>query len=234
MALALGLTSGKQPASRLSRSALGVRAPPVASMVDRRGASLTTIALLGCALLPSAAGADAATTAPRISMTTTAGTMEFELWPETAPKTVENFVKLADSGYFDGQCFHRIISGFVIQGGDPNSKEGYGPTGTLDGADAGAIRKWGRGGPGYNVRAEFSARKHEFGVLSMARSADPNSAGSQFFVCLGNLASLDNQYTTFGKLTKGAEVLKALGTAETAKGDYPKKRQGITSIKVLK
>lgn len=158
--------------------------------------------------------------------------MEFEFWSDVAPKTVENFKSLAKTGYFDGQAFHRIIKGFVIQGGDPNSKVGYGPKGTLEGADASAVRKWGTGGPGYNINAEFNARKHEFGVLSMARSNDPNSAGSQFFVCLGPLASLDNKYTTFGKMTKGEEVLKAIGTTKTVRGDYPFSRQGIEKVTI--
>jgi len=165
-----------------------------------------------------------------MTMTTTAGEMVFEFWPEVAPNTVANFKKLAKQGYFDGQAFHRIIKGFVIQGGDPNSKVGYGPDGTLKGADASKVRKWGTGGPGYNIDAEFNERKHEFGVLSMARSASPNSAGSQFFVCLGPLKSLDNKYTTFGKMIKGDEVLKALGSAKTAKGDYPIERQGIEKV----
>lgn len=167
-------------------------------------------------------------------MQTTAGEMVFEFWPEVAPKTVENFKKLAKTGYFDGQAFHRIIKGFVIQGGDPNSKTGYGPKGTLENADVSAVRKWGTGGPGYNINAEFNERKHEFGVLSMARSADPNSAGSQFFVCLGPLKSLDNKYTTFGRMIKGDEVLKTLGSAKTVKpGDYPIARQGIESVKIM-
>lgn len=200
----------------------------------RRQASLLASLAVGCALLPAVAGADAPPQAPRIAMETTAGRMEFELWPDVAPKTVESFVKLANQGFYNGQCFHRIISGFVIQGGDPNSKVGYGPTNTLEGADAAAVRMWGRGGPGFTVPAEFNSRKHEFGVLSMARSSDPNSAGSQFFVCLGSLTSLDNQYTTFGKLTSGESVLQALGRAETARGDYPKTRQGIISVRVLK
>jgi len=192
-------------------------------------------AVLSQALLPAMANADDTqlTRNPRVAIETTAGEMRFELWSDVAPKTVRNFVTLANDGFYDGQCFHRIISGFVIQGGDPNSKEGYGPSGTLEGADVRAVRRWGTGGPGYNVPAEFNDRKHEFGVLSMARSADPNSAGSQFFVCLGDLPSLDRQYTTFGKLTSGADVLRALGSAETVRGDYPKVRQGITKVRVL-
>lgn len=132
---------------------------------------------------------------PRISMQTTEGEMEFELWDDVAPKHVKSFLKLTKEGFFDGCSFHRIIPGFVIQGGDPNTKIGYGPSGTLDGADKKQVRKWGTGGPGYTVPAEFNDRLHEFGVLSMARAADPNSAGSQFFVCLGRLPSLDNKYT---------------------------------------
>jgi len=167
-----------------------------------------------------------------MTISTTAGDMVFEFWPEVAPNHVKSFKKLAKSGFFDGQCFHRIIKGFVIQGGDPNTKVGYGPSGTLEGADASKVRKWGTGGPGYNVDAEFNERKHEFGVLSMARSASPNSAGSQFFVCLGNLKSLDGKYTTFGKLIQGEDVLKKLGSAKTVKGDYPFERQGIEKVTI--
>lgn len=130
---------------------------------------------------------------PKVTVTTTEGPMEFELWDDAAPKHVKSFLSLAKQGFFDGGAFHRIIPGFVIQGGDPNAKVGYGPDGTLKGGDKAARRKWGTGGPGYNVPAEFNPRIHEFGVLSMARSADPDSAGSQFFVCLGRLNSLDNK-----------------------------------------
>ena len=135
--------------------------------------------------------------------------------------------------HYKGSCFHRIIPGFVIQGGDPNAKVGYGPDGTMDGADKSKVAKWGRGGPGYTIPAEFNPRLHEFGVLSMARSADPNSAGSQFFVCLGNLPSLDNKYTVFGKLTKGDDVLKRIAAAKTISGDIPFKRQGIERVDPL-
>uniref|UniRef100_A0A7S0LSQ5 Peptidyl-prolyl cis-trans isomerase n=2 Tax=Coccolithus braarudii TaxID=221442 RepID=A0A7S0LSQ5_9EUKA len=170
---------------------------------------------------------------PRMVIETTQGNMEFELWDDVAPKHVKNILTLAKQGFFDGQAFHRIIPGFVIQGGDPNTKLGYGPGGTLEGGDKSKQRTWGRGGPGYNVPAEFNERLHEFGVLSMARSADPNSAGSQFFVCLGRLTSLDNKYTVFGKLTKGEEVLRKIGAAKTVAGDIPETRQGIQRIDQL-
>jgi cyclophilin family peptidyl-prolyl cis-trans isomerase len=100
-----------------------------------------------------------------------------------------------------------LCLGLVLhcQGGDPNSKVGYGPDGTLEGSDKNLVRRWGTGGPGYNVPAEFNSRPHLKGVLSMARSADPNSAGSQFFVCLGTLPSLDNKYTV--RLMPGAILL---------------------------
>lgn len=172
-------------------------------------------------------------------------------------QTVESFIGLASKGFFEGQAFHRIISGFVIQGGeagrrapcvgpwwhlsyrpapiagDPNSKVGYSDKGSLEGADVAAVRKWGTGGPGYNLPAEFNDRKHEFGVLSMARGADINSAGSQFFVCLGTLPSLDGKYTTFGRLVAGDDVLRKLGAAKTVRGDYPVQRQGIERVRVL-
>lgn len=182
-------------------------------------------AALGVGVRPAAA-ADA-----RMTIETTAGTMEFEFWPEVAPQTVESFKKLANKGYFDGLAFHRIIPGFVIQGGDPKTRQGYAPDGTLT---DGAAQKygWGTGGPGFNIKAEFNERKHSFGVLSMARSANPDSAGSQFFVCLGDLPSLDNKYTTFGKLVSGQEVLSKLGAAKTARGDTPVQRQGIERVTI--
>jgi len=168
-----------------------------------------------------------------LSMMTTEGEMQFELWNDVAPKHVESFLKLTKQGFFDGGAFHRIIPGFVIQGGDPNAKVGYGPDGLLSSGDKGAQRKWGTGGPGYNVPAEFSSRLHEFGVLSMARAQDPNSAGSQFFVCLGRLQSLDNKYTVFGKLTKGEDVLKRIAAAKTTTGDKPERRQGIERVDAI-
>jgi peptidyl-prolyl cis-trans isomerase B (cyclophilin B) len=152
---------------------------------------------------------------------TTEGEMVIEFWPDVAPKTVENFKKLARSGFYDGTCFHRVIKGFMIQGGDPLTK------------DASKESMWGTGDPGYKVKAEFNDRHHDRGVLSMARSADPDSAGSQFFICHGNPHSLDHQYTAFGKLTKGDDVLEKIATTPTHPPDRPNKRMGVESIKIV-
>src|SRR5439155_15376675 len=121
---------------------------------------------------------------------TTAGDMVIQFWPEVATKTVENFKKLAREGFYDGTAFHRVIKGFMIQGGDPLTK------------DESQQNRWGTGGPGYKVKAEFNEKSHARGVLSMARSQDPNSAGSQFFICHGDAKFLDRQYTAFGQLIK--------------------------------
>src|SRR5688572_28190817 len=131
---------------------------------------------------------------------TTLGEMTLEFWPDVAPNHVENFKKLAKQGFYDGTAFHRIIKGFMIQGGDPNTK------------DESKRALWGQGGPGYNIKAEFSDRKHTRGVLSMARSpAGPDTAGSQFFIVLADAPHLNNQYTAFGKLIKGDDVLGRIG-----------------------
>lgn len=124
---------------------------------------------------------------PKITMETDQGKIELELWPDVAPKTVENFVSLAKKGFYDGLGFHRLIPGFMIQGGCPQG------TGT--------------GGPGYQIKAEFNPRKHVRGVISMARSSDPDSAGSQFFIMHQDSPHLDGQYTAFGKVTSGIEVV---------------------------
>ena len=200
------------PSERVS----GLRCGVSEDELSRRAVLQSSIA---AATAFSVSGSAVAADYPRLKMVTTAGEMEFELWTDVAPKHVESFLKLSAQGFYDGGAFHRIIPGFVIQGGDPNAKVGYGPGGTLEGADSSKVRKWGTGGPGYNIPAEFNPRKHEFGVLSMARAADPNSAGSQFFVCLGDLPSLDNKYTTFGKMIKGDDVLRKLGAAKTVKGE---------------
>src|SRR5439155_628392 len=136
---------------------------------------------------------------------TTEGEMVIEFWPEVAPKTVENFKALGKKGFYDGTAFHRIVKGFMIQGGDPLTK------------DASKEQQWGTGGPGYSVKAEFNDRSHVRGVISMARSANPDSAGSQFFICHGDAKFLDHQYTAFGKLIKGDQVLEKIASPRQMK-----------------
>ena len=157
---------------------------------------------------------------------TSEGEMVAEFWPEVAPNTVENFKKLARSGFYDGTAFHRIVKGFMIQGGDPLTK------------DPAKESRYGTGDPGYKIKAEFNDRSHERGVLSMARSSDPDSAGSQFFICLANVSRLDHQYTTFGKLIKGDDVLGKIGDIEVTMSDNgerskPTKRVTVESIKIV-
>jgi peptidyl-prolyl cis-trans isomerase B (cyclophilin B) len=159
-------------------------------------------------------------------ITTTEGELVIEFWPEVAPKTVENFKTLAQKGFYDGTCFHRIIKGFMVQGGDPLTK------------DAAKEHAWGTGGPGHTVKAEFNERSHQRGVISMARSNHPDSAGSQFFICDGNASFLDRQYTAFGKMIKGDDVLaKISGTPVASSGSgensKPQKRIGVVSIKIV-
>ncbi len=157
---------------------------------------------------------------------TSEGEMIAEFWPEVAPNTVENFKKLARSGFYDGTAFHRIVKGFMIQGGDPLTK------------DPAKDSRYGTGDPGYKIKAEFNDRSHERGVLSMARSSDPDSAGSQFFICLANVSRLDHQYTTFGKIIKGDDVLGKIGDTEVTMSDSgerskPTKRVTVESIKIV-
>lgn len=126
---------------------------------------------------------------PQVQLETSEGAITIELWPDVAPGHAENFLKLTRQGFYDGLTFHRILPGFVIQGGCPRGD--------------------GTGGPGWKVKAEFNDRKHDKGVLSMARSAHPDSAGSQFFICLGreHCQHLDKQYTAFGKVISGIEAV---------------------------
>jgi peptidyl-prolyl cis-trans isomerase B (cyclophilin B) len=157
---------------------------------------------------------------------TSEGEMVAEFWPDVAPQTVENFKKLARAGFYDGTAFHRIVKNFMIQGGDPLTK------------DPAKEQLWGTGDPGYKIKAEFNKKSHERGVLSMARSSDPDSAGSQFFICLGNVSRLDGQYTTFGRLIKGEDVLARIGdtpVAMSAGGERskPTKRISVESIKIV-
>ncbi len=157
---------------------------------------------------------------------TNEGEMVIEFWSDAAPKTVENFKKLARSGFYDGTTFHRVVKGFMIQGGDPNSK------------DPAKENSYGQGGPGYKIKAEFNNHSHERGVISMARGPDPDSAGSQFFICLAPAPRLDGQYTTFGKLIKGDDVLEGIGDTpvtrnSTGENSKPTKRVVIESVKIV-
>ena len=157
---------------------------------------------------------------------TSEGEMVAEFWSDVAPNTVENFKKLAKAGFYDGTAFHRIVKGFMIQGGDPLTK------------DLKNEARFGTGDPGYKIKAEFNKKSHERGVLSMARSSDPDSAGSQFFICLGNVSRLDGQYTTFGKLIKGDDVLGKIGDTEvtmssSGEKSKPTKRVTVESIKIV-
>ena len=152
---------------------------------------------------------------------TSEGTMVLEFFPDVAPGHVANFKKLAKKGFYDGTCFHRVMKGFMIQGGDPNTK------------NEAAKQTWGMGGPGYTIKAEFNAKHHARGVLSMARTSDPDSAGSQFFICHGDAGFLDGQYTVFGQLIKGDDVLEKIATTATEPPDRPVKRVNVESIKIV-
>jgi len=146
---------------------------------------------------------------------TSFGNIVLDFFPEKAPKHVANFIKLAESGFYNGSIFHRVIPGFMIQGGCPNSKpNGRGAPGT--------------GGPGYNVDAEFNDTPHLRGILSMARSSDPNSAGSQFFICHGDSKFLDRQYTAFGKVLSGMEVVDKISELARNSNDMPRERVEMT------
>jgi peptidyl-prolyl cis-trans isomerase B (cyclophilin B) len=157
---------------------------------------------------------------------TSEGDMVVQFWTDAAPDTIENFKKLARQGLYDGTIFHRIVKEFMIQGGDPNSK------------DPAKENSYGQGGPGYNIKAEFNNHSHDRGVVSMARGPDPDSAGSQFFICLAPVHRLDHQYTTFGKLIKGQDVLEKIGDIPVTRNSMgepskPTKRVVIESIKIV-
>jgi peptidyl-prolyl cis-trans isomerase B (cyclophilin B) len=156
---------------------------------------------------------------------TNKGEMVVEFWSDVAPKTVENFKKLAKDKFYDGTAFHRIIKGFMIQGGDPLTK------------DKSQEARWGTGDPGYKIKAEFNERKHERGVLSMARSASPDSAGCQFFICHGDASFLDRQYTAFGKVVKGDDTLEKIANTPCAssgrENSKPTERIEVQSITIV-
>jgi len=134
------------------------------------------------------------------------GTIRVKFYDKDAPNTVASFIELAQSGFYDKTAFHRVIPGFVAQGGDPQSK-GMTPAQVVQAA---AAQQLGTGGPGYNLKAEFNSRKHLEGTVAMARSQSPDSAGSQFYICLAPQPSLDGQYTVFGQVVEGMDVVKKL------------------------
>ncbi|MGC9326580.1 MAG: peptidylprolyl isomerase [Candidatus Hinthialibacter sp.] len=150
---------------------------------------------------------------------TSVGVMVLRFFPDVAPGHVENFKKLARQGFYDGTRFHRVIKGFMIQGGDPNSKDDD-------------VRRWGTGGPGYSIKAEFNNMPHVKGTLSMARSSNPDSAGSQFFICHGRAASLDGQYTVFGELIEGMEVLDKIAAAPVTRSPSGENSLPVTPVTV--
>jgi peptidylprolyl isomerase len=139
---------------------------------------------------------------------TSLGTIKIRFFPDKAPKHVENFKKLANSGFYNGTTFHRVIPNFMIQGGDPLSKNG-----NKDGV--------GSGGPGWTVNAEFNDVSHKRGIVSMARSRDPNSAGSQFFICVADVPFLDHQYSAFGEVIEGMDVADKIVSSKRDINDMP-------------
>ncbi len=153
------------------------------------------------------------------SIETNFGKISFKLLPELAPETVRNFEKLAKSGFYDGTLFHRVIPGFMIQGGDPNTK--------TDNKGS-----WGMGGPGYNIKAEFSSRSHLRGIVSMARSQDPNSAGSQFYIVTADSTFLDRQYTVFGEVTEGMDVVDKIVNLNKDGNDCPLEKTPMIHVTV--
>jgi len=151
---------------------------------------------------------------------TSFGNIKFSLLPDTAPETVRNFVTLTKKGFYDGTLFHRIIPGFMIQGGDPNTK------------DPNKKSQWGMGGPGHTVKAEFSSRSHLEGIVSMARATDPDSAGSQFFIVTSDSTFLDRQYTVFGEVVEGMEVADKIVNLPRDGNDCPKQEAKMLEVTI--
>ena len=154
-----------------------------------------------------------------VKIETNFGNISFKLIPELAPETVRNFEKLAKEGFYDGTLFHRVIPGFMIQGGDPNTK--------TDNKGS-----WGTGGPGYNIKAEFNSRSHLRGIVSMARSQDPDSAGSQFFIVTSDSTFLDRQYTVFGEVTEGMDIADKIVNLERDGNDCPLEKTSMIHVTV--
>ena len=148
------------------------------------------------------------------------GTIKLELFEDKAPGHVKNFKDLVGKEFYNGTTFHRVIPGFMIQGGDPNSKSDN-------------RSSHGTGGPGHTIDAEFNDTKHERGVLSMARSQDPNSAGSQFFICVKDSFFLDGQYTAFGRVIEGMDVADKIVNEPRDSNDNPNERMEIKSVSIV-
>lgn len=173
---------------------------------------LKTILLLSCLLIHAGVSAlEQTAESVNVVIETRFGNIELQLFRDVAPGHVNNFIKLARSGFYDGTTFHRVIPGFMIQGGDPNSKNADKST-------------HGMGGPGYSIDAEFNDMPHVRGALSMARSRDPDSAGSQFFIVVKNSSFLNRQYTVFGKVLAGMEVVDEIVSQKTDARDNPVER----------
>jgi peptidyl-prolyl cis-trans isomerase B (cyclophilin B) len=153
---------------------------------------------------------------PHAVISTKFGEMELRFFSELAPKHVENFITLAKSGFYNGTLFHRVIPGFMIQGGDPNTK------------DPNKKSEYGMGGPGHKLKAEFNAKTHTRGIVSMARANHPDSAGSQFFIVVKDSPFLDRQYTVFGEVTRGMDVADKIVSAPRGQNDLPNERIEMT------
>lgn len=197
--------------------------------------ALALFTLAGCASTTPAAAPAPAASAPAaatpkeltseqmkqtvVDLETTAGTISLEFYPEVAPKHVRNFIELARSGFYDGTNFHRVIPGFMIQGGDPNTRNAN-------------RSEWGTGGSEHTLAPEFSTLLHDRGILSMARSSDPASARSQFFICVAQAYFLNGQYTVFGKVLSGMDVVDTIVNARRNERDQPDEPVVITHARV--
>ncbi|OYT21775.1 MAG: peptidylprolyl isomerase [Nitrospira sp. UW-LDO-01] len=174
----------------------------------------------GIGLLPAADNTPNSKTdtpkSARAIIKTKFGDLEIKFYPDVAPKHVENFIQLAKAGFYNGTIFHRVIPGFMIQGGDPNTKD--------------SLKKdtYGQGGPSHTVKAEFSDIPHKRGILSMARAADPDSAGSQFFIVVEDSRFLDRKYSVFGEVTKGIGVADKIVNMPRDERDNPRERVEMT------
>lgn len=196
-------------------------------MWKRIGTMMPVAVLIGSATLFLSAGlvmaADKSTApkeetskGPRAIIKTKFGDIEVKFLPDVAPKHVANFIKLAKDGFYNGTIFHRVIPGFMIQGGDPNTKD--------------SLKKdtYGQGGPGYSIKAEFSDMPHKRGTVSMARANDPDTAGSQFFIVVEDSRFLDNKYSVFGEVVRGIGVTDKIVNLPRDERDNPKERVEMT------